>query len=210
MTDGQPVPELTFDDKGLVTSVVQHAETGQVLMLAHMNLEAYLRTMRGPNVWFYSRSRDELWEKGATSGNYLRFVEAQIDCDGDAILVKALPAGPSCHTGSESCFHIPASADVNHASRFGPGILDELASVIKSRSQKMPEGSYTTELLRGDIARIAQKVIEEAGETALAASTGSPNIVDEMADLLYHCLVLLRARDIELDEVWRALADRRH
>ena len=209
MTDGKAEPVLTFDDRGLVTAVVQHAETGQVLVLAHMNLEAYQRTLRGPNVWFYSRSRDELWEKGATSGNYLKFVEAQIDCDGDAILVKALPDGPACHTGSRSCFHIPASYDIAQSSRIGPGVLTELASVIKGRSEAMPEGSYTTELLRGDVARIAQKVIEEAGETALAATTGADDVAEEMADLLYHCLVLLRARDIELDNVWRALSDRR-
>lgn len=209
MKDGQSAPELSFDDRGLVTAVVQHAHTGKVLMLAHMNIEAYDRTLRGPNVWFYSRSRDELWEKGATSGNYLKFVEAEIDCDGDAILVKALPDGPACHTGSESCFHIAASSDIPQTSRIGPGILTELASVIKHRSDEMPEGSYTTELLRGDIARIAQKVIEEAGETALAASTGADDVAEEMADLLYHCLVMLRARDIELDEVWRALSDRR-
>lgn len=209
MKDGESVPQLSYDDRGLVAAVVQHADTGEVLMLAYMNSEAYQRTLRGPNVWFYSRSREELWEKGATSGHYLKFVDAKIDCDGDAILVKALPAGPACHTGRESCFHVPASSDIAKSSRLGPGILIELASVVKRRSEEMPEGSYTTELLRGDITRIAQKVIEEAGETALAASAGADDVADEMADLLYHCLVLLRARDIELDEVWRALSDRR-
>ena len=200
---------LTFDDRGLLTAVVQHAETGEVLVVAHMNLEAYRRTLAGPNVWFYSRSRDELWEKGATSGNYLKFINATVDCDGDAILITALPAGPSCHTGAASCFHIDADADATHTARVGPGILTELASIIASRAREMPDGSYTAELLRGDVTRVAQKVIEEAGETALAASTGAPNVAEELADLLYHCLVLLRATDVDLDDVWRELGKRR-
>ena len=209
MTDVSDAPKLSFDDRGLIAAVVQHSETGEVLMLAYMNLEAYQRTLRGPNVWFYSRSRDELWEKGATSRNYLRFVDAKIDCDGDAILVRALPAGPSCHTGRESCFYKDAVADIEHATRLGPGILDELADTIDSRAKEMPDGSYTAELLRSDITRVAQKVIEEAGETALAASTGASNVADELADLLYHCLVLLQASGVDLDDVWNALTDRR-
>ena len=209
MTNASDVPKLSFDDRGLIAAIVQHSETGEVLMLAYMNLEAYQRTLRGPNVWFYSRSRDELWEKGATSGNYLRFVDAKLDCDGDALLVRALPAGPSCHTGRVSCFYKDAATEAEHATRIGPGILAELAGVISSRAREMPDGSYTTDLLRSDITRVAQKVIEEAGETALAAATGAPNVADEMADLLYHCLVLMQAADVELDDVWNALTDRR-
>ena len=202
-------PRLAFDDRGLITAIVQHAETGEVLMLAHMNLESYRRTLAGPNVWFYSRSRDELWEKGATSGNYLRFVDAKLDCDGDAILITALPDGPSCHTGESTCFHVDADATATGMTRAGPGILTELESIIRQRARDLPEGSYTADLLRGEISRVAQKVIEEAGETALAASTGGRNVPGELADLLYHCLVLLRAADIDLNEVWRELAKRR-
>ena len=209
MNTADDMPTLTFDDRGLLTAVVQDAETGEILVVAHMNLEAYRRTLNGPNVWFYSRSRDELWEKGATSGNFLKFVDAKVDCDGDAILITALPAGPSCHTGATSCFHIDAYADAMHTGRVGPGILTDLASVIASRALDMPDGSYTAELLRGEVSRVAQKVIEEAGETALAASTGAPNVAEELADLLYHCLVLLRAADVDLDEVWRELGKRR-
>ena len=209
MTADNNGPQLAFDDRGLITAIVQHAETSEVLMLAHMNLEAYRRTLAGPNVWFYSRSRDELWEKGATSGNYLRFVDAKLDCDGDAILITALPDGPSCHTGKTTCFHVNADATASSITRSGPGILTELESVIRQRARDLPDGSYTADLLRGEISRVAQKVIEEAGETALAASTGAPNVAEELADLLYHCLVLLRAADIDLDEVWRELAKRR-
>ena len=209
MTQTDATTQLQFDDRGLITAVVQHAQTGELLMLAHMNLEAYRRTLDGPNVWFYSRSRSELWEKGATSGNFLKFVDAKIDCDGDAILIRAIPAGPACHTGATSCFHNTAARDAHAVGRLGPGILADLAAVIDQRARDLPEGSYTTELLRGDISRIAQKVIEEAGETALAAATQSDDIADEMSDLLYHCLVLLRAADIPADDVWRKLADRR-
>ena len=209
MTVDGSSPRLTFDDRGLITAVVQHAETGEVLVLAHMNLEAYRRTLAGPNVWFYSRSRGELWEKGATSGNYLKVVDAKLDCDGDAILISALPAGPSCHTGEPACFHVDADVSVTHTTRVGPGVLTELASVVEQRAHDLPAGSYTADLLRGDVSRVAQKVIEEAGETALAAATGAPNVAEELADLLYHCLVLLRAADVDLDEVWRELATRR-
>lgn len=209
MTSDSNGPLVTFDDRGLITAVVQHAETGEVLVLAHMNLEAYRRTLVGPNVWFYSRSRGELWEKGSTSGNYLKFVDAKLDCDGDTILITALPAGPSCHTGEPACFHVDADVSATYTTRIGPGVLTELASVIQERARDLPAGSYTAELLRGDVSRVAQKVIEESGETALAAATGAPNVAEELADLLYHCLVLLRAAEVDLDEVWRELAKRR-
>ena len=209
MTSDSNVPLVTFDDRGLITAIVQHAETGEVLVLAHMNLEAYRRTLAGPNVWFYSRSRGELWEKGSSSGNFLKFVDAKLDCDGDAILITALPAGPSCHTGEPSCFYVDAEMGASHTTRLGPGVLTELASVIDQRARDLPAGSYTAELLRGDVSRVAQKVIEESGEAALAATTGAANLAEELADLLYHCLVLLRAADVDLDDVWRELAKRR-
>ncbi len=201
---------IQFDDRGLITAVVQHASTGDVLMVAYMNREAFAKTLAGPHVWFYSRSRGELWEKGATSGNYLKFGGLAIDCDGDALLVKAIPEGPACHTGEDSCFHSEIDKETSSKNRSGPGILQLLSELIHDRATSMPEGSYTTELLRQGVTRVAQKVIEEAGETGLAAAAGnSDEIAPEMADLLYHCLVLLESADVSVDEVWRELAKRR-
>ena len=201
---------IQFDDRGLIAAVVQDAATGDVLMVAHMNREALRRTIVGPHVWFYSRSRGELWEKGATSGNYLNVVDLSIDCDGDALLVKATPEGPACHTNEYSCFHREIHEDGETQNRLGPGILQLLSELIHERAVEMPEGSYTTKLLGDGAARIAQKVIEEAGETGLAAAVGnSDEIASEMADLLYHCLVLLESTDVPIDEVWKELAKRR-
>jgi len=201
---------VVFDDSGLVTAVWQNARTKEVLMVAHMNREALKRTIVGPHAWFYSRSRKELWEKGATSGDYLNVVELTLDCDGDAILVFAEPVGAACHTGKLSCFHEPLDTFPEFSDRVGPGILQTLEAVIHQRAIDMPEGSYTAKLLAGGTSRIAQKVIEEAGETGLAAATGATDEVAlEMADLLYNCITLLEAVGVPLEEVWNELAKRR-
>ena len=205
--------ELKFDDRGLIPAVVQHAGSGKVLMFAFMNEEALSRTLKGPDVWFFSRSRNELWHKGSTSGNYLRVAEVRLDCDADAVLVKAAPEGPACHTGKQSCFDgdpLAVLDAVATAPASGPQVLTELFEIIEQRKLEMPDGSYTTSLFREGAPRIAQKVVEEAGEVAIAAvaqSGGNP--VAEVADLLYHTLVLLAASGVELSDVWSELEKRR-
>ena len=201
---------IQFDDRGLLTAVVQDARTKEVLMVAYMNREALKRTIAGPHAWFYSRSRKELWEKGATSGDYLDVVDLQLDCDGDALIVLANPVGAACHTGKLSCFHKEVSSESDASNRIGPGILYELVDVIHQRAIEMPEGSYTTRMLKAGPSRIAQKVIEEAGETGLAAATGALDEVPlEMADLIYNCVTLLESVGVPIEEVWAELAKRR-
>jgi phosphoribosyl-ATP pyrophosphohydrolase/phosphoribosyl-AMP cyclohydrolase len=201
---------IQFDDRGLVTAVVQHAGNKEILMVAYMNREALKRTIAGPHVWFYSRSRKELWEKGSTSGDYLNLVDLQQDCDGDALLVLAEPVGAACHTGALSCFHNKVDSDAEGINRVGPGILFELVDIIRQRAVEMPESSYTAKLLAAGPSRIAQKVIEEAGETGLAAATGATDeVASEMADLIYNCVTLLESVGVPIENVWAELAKRR-
>ena len=204
---------VKFNDRGLIPALVQDASTGDVLTLAYMNEEALRRSIEGPDVWFYSRSRAELWHKGETSGNYLKVKEIIADCDADAVLVKVEPTGPACHTGNMSCFDSPlrgpeALNDVER--RAGPGVLAELMDVIEQRKRDRPEGSYTTRLFDEGAPRIAQKVVEESGEVIIAALTGSPQeTAAEASDLLYHLLVLLAASDVPMEQVWDQLLERR-
>lgn len=206
---------IQFDDRGLLAVIVQDADSGRVLMHAYMNEEALKRTLEGPDAWFYSRSRQELWHKGATSGNFLKVVEVQQDCDGDAIVVQVNPAGPACHTGAESCFDSGVldaallEAD-GSAEKLGPGVLQELLDVINQRVSEKPEGSYTVSLIEEGPGRVAQKVVEEAGETAIASvSQTHDDVANEMGDLLYHCMVLLASLKMPVDMVWEVLAKRR-
>ena len=206
---------IQFDDRGLLAAIVQDADSGRVLMHAYMNEEALKRTLEGPDAWFYSRSRQELWHKGETSGNFLKVTEVQQDCDGDAIVVKVNPLGPACHTGSESCFDTAvldtALLDADGSSaRLGPGVLQELLDVINQRVAEKPEGSYTVQLIEEGPGRVAQKVVEEAGETAIASvSQTADDVANEMGDLLYHCMVLLASLEMPADKVWKVLAERR-
>ena len=202
---------IQLDEKGLVSAIVQDDATGRVLMLGYMNPESLERTLSGENVWFYSRSRSELWLKGDTSGNFLKVKSLHLDCDGDAILVKADPIGPTCHTGEESCFFTPLTQMTEVATRDrGPGITDELFALIQSRKDEMPEGSYTTALFEQGASRIAQKVIEEAGETAIAGVTGNREaLASEAADMIYHTLVLMAAEGVTPEDVWAKLRERR-
>ena len=206
---------IQFDDRGLLAAIVQDADSSRVLMHAYMNKEALKRTLEGPDVWFYSRSRQELWHKGETSGNFLKVVEVEQDCDGDAIVVKVNPVGPACHTGAESCFDTGVldtallEAD-GTAEKLGPGVLQELLDVIRLRAIEKPEGSYTVQLLEEGTGRVAQKVVEEAGETAIASvSQTKEDVANEMADMLYHCMVLLASLEMPADMVWEVLAKRR-
>jgi phosphoribosyl-ATP pyrophosphohydrolase/phosphoribosyl-AMP cyclohydrolase len=201
---------LTFDDRGLIPAIVQDAADGSVLTLAYMNAEALKRTIEGPDVWFYSRSRQELWHKGETSGNYLKVKSVSLDCDGDAVVVKVDPVGPACHT----CFHTALDADaLNEAEsmeRLGPGELAQLFAVIEDRKANPSDSSYTTELFRDGVDRIAQKVVEEAGETAIAGVRGNhERIASEVSDMLYHTLVLMSVTELSPDAVWTELRSRR-
>ncbi|RYD15750.1 MAG: bifunctional phosphoribosyl-AMP cyclohydrolase/phosphoribosyl-ATP diphosphatase HisIE [Lysobacteraceae bacterium] len=184
---------------GLLPAIVQHADDQRVLMLGWMSREALLATLDSGWVTFHSRSRGNLWTKGETSGHRLALVSIAADCDRDALLVQARPQGPTCHLARTSCFeHVPASAVV------------ELDAVVAARMRDAPRGSYTASLLAGGTARIAQKVGEEGVEAALAGVVGSDEaLLGEAADLLYHLLVLLRARGLGWSEVEAVLRERR-
>jgi phosphoribosyl-ATP pyrophosphohydrolase/phosphoribosyl-AMP cyclohydrolase len=204
--------KIKLDGKGLVPAIVQDAGTGRVLMLGYMSPGSLKLTLEGSRVCFYSRSREELWLKGETSGNYLNLREAWLDCDGDTVLLKVDPDGPTCHTGETSCFFTPIEElpDEFEAAESGPGILDEVFGVIRERQRDLPESSYTAQLFREGAARIAQKVIEEAGETAISAAQGDyENLPKEVADLLYHTMVLLAATGVSPQTVWQELRQRR-
>ena len=186
---------------GLVPAIVQDADTLQVLMLGYMNADSVAKTNETGLVTFYSRSRKTLWTKGETSGNTLALVSMSVDCDQDTILVKARPKGPTCHEGTVSCFGNEA-AD-------GVGFLSYLEMLIQGRKTADPESSYTAQLLQGPLRRAAQKVGEEGVETALAAVAETDDkLVREAADLFYHTLVLLAAKDVKLEAVIAELKGR--
>jgi phosphoribosyl-ATP pyrophosphohydrolase/phosphoribosyl-AMP cyclohydrolase len=203
---------IKLNEQGLVPAIAQDADTGQVLMLGYMNPGSLKRTVEGVQVWFYSRSREDLWHKGEISGNYLNLKEAWLDCDGDTLLLKVTPDGPACHTGETSCFYTPLDGvpEEYEATETGPGILSELFAVIQDRQRDPPAGSYTAKLLQAGMGRIAQKVIEEAGETAIAAmQEDQEGLPKEVADLLYHTVVLLAASGVTPNQVWEELRNRR-
>ena len=188
--------EIDFDKLGgLVPAIVQDARTKNVLMLGFMNREAYDKTVATGKVTFWSRTRNCLWTKGETSGNYLNLVEVRNDCDKDTLLVKAIPDGPTCHTGTDTCWGEDNSAN--------PLLfLTELQDLIEKRHEEMPEGSYTTSLFRKGINRIAQKVGEEALETVIEATNGSNDkMVYEASDLLYHLIVMLTEKGLRIEDV---------
>ena len=161
--------EVKLDEKGLVPAIAQNVNTGEVLMLGYMNPGSLKRTLEGGEVWFFSRSRSDLWHKGEVSGNYMRIKSAAVDCDGDTLILQVEPDGPICHTGESNCFFTPIDEFPEfYRDETGPGVLEDLFALIQDRKREMPEGSYTTSLLQGGPDRIAQKVIEEAGETAIA------------------------------------------
>ncbi len=204
--------EVKLNEQGLVPAIAQDINTGQVLMLGYMNPGSLKRTVEGVQVWFYSRSREDLWHKGEVSGNYLNLKEAYVDCDGDTLLLKVEPDGPACHTNNTSCFFTPMDGmpDSFEHTEPGSGVLDELFALVQERKRDLPEGSYTTQLLKEGIGRIAQKVVEEAGETAIAAAQGkNEDLPGEVADLLYHTLVLLSASGVTPQQVWEELRERR-
>ena len=201
----QALGRLDWDKgDGLLPAIVQDAGSGRVLMLGYMNRESLRRTLHDRRVVFFSRSRNELWTKGETSGHFLEVVDVSADCDNDTILVLANPVGPTCHKGTPTCF---AGAAAPAAT--GIAFIKSLEATIARRIADSPEGSYTARLYASGVSRIAQKVGEEGVETALAAVTRDDDqLVGECADLLYHLLVLLKARNLSIDRVVQELASR--
>jgi len=198
------IDELNFDERGLIPAIVQDARTREVLTLAYMNEESLARTIETGETWFWSRSRNELWHKGETSGNTQSVVALHSDCDNDAIVVLVNPAGPACHTGARSCFESTA-ADEDLGL-----LLNTLYELIESRERQRPEGSYTTYLFNSGLDKILKKVGEESSETIIAAKNEDrTRLTAEVADLVYHLLVLLVARGVTLDEIRAELAGRR-
>ena len=187
---------------GLLPAIIQHAHTGAILMLGFMNRDAFEATLARRRVVFYSRTKARLWEKGETSGHYLEVSAIRPDCDHDALLITALPHGPTCHLGTTSCFGTPPAL---HPLAF----LAELESIIADRTAKRPEGSYTARLTASGIKRIAQKLGEEALELSLGAAAGDDHeVIAEAADLFYHLIVLLNARGLRLRQVVEELRAR--
>jgi phosphoribosyl-ATP pyrophosphohydrolase/phosphoribosyl-AMP cyclohydrolase len=194
------VAQAKFNADGLIPAVVQDAQTREVLMVAYMNEEALRRTLETGDTHFYSRSRKKLWHKGETSGNFQKVQNVRLDCDSDTILVEANPVGPSCHTGSYSCFGVDAA--------FG-GTIQQLYDLIVQRKETRPEGSYTTKLFDEGIDKIAKKLGEEAVETVIAAKNDSSiRLIEETADLLYHLMVTLVEKGVTLPEIQAELAMR--
>jgi phosphoribosyl-AMP cyclohydrolase / phosphoribosyl-ATP pyrophosphohydrolase len=199
---------VRYDENALVPVISQEANTGEVLMLAYANREAVETTLKTGEAHYYSRSREELWRKGATSGNIQRVVEVRLDCDGDALLYRVEPRGPACHTGERSCFFTTLGGDEDESSPDLGRTLTRLAGTISVRRHEMPEGSYTAKLLERGTGHISQKVGEEAVEVVVAALEGK-RLAEETADLLYHLLVLLEERGVGVEEVAKVL-DERH
>lgn len=213
------IEELKFDAQGLIPAIIQDVRTKDVLMMAYMNRESLEKTLTTGTTWFYSRSRGKLWQKGETSGHYQYVKEASYDCDADTLLFKVEQVGVACHEGFASCFHYdlrdgqaagePAQ-DPASVYGSGPAILNELFRVIADRKQNPQEGSYTTYLFTKGQDKILKKVGEEAAETIIASKNHSKDeVVYEMADLWYHCLVLLANHGFAPRDIFAELAKRR-
>lgn len=194
--------QINFEKvNGLIPVIVQDIVSGQVLMLGYMNEEAVKKTISEEIVTFYSRTKNRLWTKGETSGNFLHVKEINLDCDGDTLLIKALPDGPTCHTGDETCFHSQSSAKA--------GFLNHLKTVIRERKNNPSENSYTSSLFKKGINKVAQKVGEEAVELVIEAKDDDEDLFkNEAADLMYHYLVLLEAKNVDLDVIMDVLKER--
>ncbi|HWP96717.1 MAG TPA: bifunctional phosphoribosyl-AMP cyclohydrolase/phosphoribosyl-ATP diphosphatase HisIE [Syntrophomonadaceae bacterium] len=213
--------EIRFDAQGLVPAIIQDAVSGRVLMLAYMNRESLEKTLESGCTWFYSRSRQQLWMKGETSGHVQKVKDVYYDCDEDSLLIQVEQGGVACHTGHYSCFYRdmngvekePALFDMEkiyQAGPNGPAILYELFDVITERKENMPAGSYTTYLFEKGIDKILKKVGEETAEVIIAAkNTDTGELVYEASDLLYHLMVLLVEKGVGLSEIFTELRSRR-
>ncbi|MGG4219470.1 bifunctional phosphoribosyl-AMP cyclohydrolase/phosphoribosyl-ATP diphosphatase HisIE [Paenibacillus jamilae] len=228
----QILDNVRWNEAGLVSAIVQDDATLQVLTLAYMNRESLKLSLESGETWFWSRSRQELWHKGATSGNTQKITSIQLDCDGDALLVRVIPSGPACHTGATSCFSrdisVPGTAVAVGAGNAGAQVqvtrtnatssasegrfevLAQLEAIIKEREETRPEGAYTTYLFDKGVDKILKKVGEEASETIIAAKNkDNEELRLEVSDLIYHLLVLLQERKLPFDDVLAEL-NRRH
>jgi phosphoribosyl-AMP cyclohydrolase / phosphoribosyl-ATP pyrophosphohydrolase len=200
---------IRFDEKGLVPAIVQDAETKEVLTLAYMNQESLTKTLETGETWFYSRSRQELWHKGATSGNTQTVISVKYDCDQDAVLVQVKPKGPACHTGAVSCFTEGVVTERAATSLADYQILQSLEKLIIEREQERPDGAYTTYLFEKGVDKILKKVGEEASEVIIAAKNRDKEELKwEAADLLYHLQVLLVEQGLPFKEVLKTLEER--
>ena len=196
--------ELKFDEKGLIPAIVVDDDTGKVLTLAYMNRESLAISMEKKLTCFWSRSRQELWLKGETSGNYQHIVSITADCDGDALEVRVKKDGPACHTGAESCFHNPVLGE--KADKFQ---LEGLYQLLQSRKKELPEGSYTTYLFQKGLDKILKKVGEESTEVIIAGKAeDKAETIYEIADLAYHVLVLMVQLGISVEDIRKELASR--
>jgi phosphoribosyl-AMP cyclohydrolase / phosphoribosyl-ATP pyrophosphohydrolase len=200
---------IRFDEKGLVPAIVQDVETKEVLTLAYMNQESLTKTLESGETWFYSRSRQELWHKGATSGNTQSVVSVKYDCDQDAVLVLVEPKGPACHTGAVSCFTEGVVTERETSILADYQILQSLEKLIIEREKERPEGAYTTYLFEKGVDKILKKVGEEAAEVIIAAKNRDKEELKwEAADLLYHLQVLLVEQGLPFKEVLKTLEER--
>lgn len=210
-----PIDKIKFDERGLVPAIVQDATTWQVLTLAYMNAESLKRTIETNETWFWSRSRSSLWHKGETSGHTQRVLDILVDCDNDALTVLVKPSGPACHTGKQSCFHnaLKEAGDspekIAHKEPDLGAVLNDLYALVESRRRDRPEGSYTSYLFDQGLDKILKKVGEEASETIIAAKNEDRAVlVKEASDLLYHLVVLMVERGLNLEEIRGELVSR--
>jgi len=197
---------VSFDDKGLIPAIVQDEITGNVLMLAYMNKESLEKTIETKETWFYSRSRQELWNKGATSGNRQIVKNLSLDCDSDAVLVQVEAMGPACHTGSEDCFFETVYEDKTPNRQ----VVHEVIAEIKDRKKNPVEGSYTSYLFREGIDKVLKKIGEESSEVIIGAKNeDKAELTSELSDLIYHSLVLMEIADVSISDVKNELLKRR-
>jgi|SRR5690625_1161012 len=199
------IEDVTFDENGLIPAIVQDQTTGNVLMLAYMNEEALRKTMETKETWFYSRSRQALWNKGETSGNKQRVISVKLDCDNDTVLVSVKPLGPACHTGAESCFF----NDVVTEETPSRDVIHTLVETIEDRRNNPVDGSYTTYLFNEGIDKVLKKVGEEASEVIIGAKNNDKEEIKwEVADLVYHTLVLMNMTGVSIDDIKQTLYER--
>lgn len=208
--ESEAIGRLKYDENGLIPAIIQDVKTGTVLMLAYMNEESLKKTLEEGRTWFYSRSRQELWPKGETSGNIQQVEAIYYDCDADTLLVQVQQTGVACHQGTFSCF-TQKILEKGKAVSSNWAVLSWLEDLVKERYEEKPAGSYTTYLFEKGIDKILKKVGEEATEVVIAAKGGrEEEIIYETADLFYHLLVMLRDRNVELEKIWEELALRHH
>lgn len=201
------IDKIKFDDKGLIPAIVQDNQTGSVLMLAYMNEESIRKTLETKETWFFSRSRQELWNKGATSGNRQIVKGLSLDCDNDTLLVQVEPQGPACHTGKETCFYNVAFED----EKPNREVVHEIVAEIKKRRKNPVEGSYTSYLFREGIDKVLKKIGEESSEVIIGAKNeDKQELTSELADLIYHSLVLMEISEVSVSNVKNELLKRRN